>query len=83
MFRSILYVLTFQVACQHLLSLPVDVHGRALPKRPKDVSRDIQQLAIRLVEQNAVRHYEVLSMDLIGNALAMLADLKALYKDKQ
>jgi len=71
------------VACQHLLSLPVDVHGRALPKRPKDLSRDIQQLAIRLLEENAVRHYEILSMELIGNALAMLADLKSLFKDKR
>jgi len=71
------------VACQHLLSLPVDVHGRALPKRPKDVSRDIQQLAVRLLEENAVRHYEILSMDLIGNTLAMLADLNTLYKDKR
>jgi len=71
------------VACQHLLSLPVDVHGRALPKRPKDLSQDIQQFAMRLLEENLVRHYEILSMDLIGNALAMLADLKTLYKDKR
>ena len=71
------------MACQHLLSLPVDVHGRALPKRPKDLARDIQQLGLRLLEENAVRHYDILSMDLIGNALAMLADLKTLYKDKR
>jgi len=71
------------VACQHLLSLPVDVHGRALPKRPKDLARDIQQLGLCLLEENAVRHYDILSMDLIGNALAMLADLKTLYKDKR
>jgi len=72
-----------QVACQHLLSLPVDVHGRALPKRPKDLSRDIQQLALRLLEDGAVRHYEILSMELIGNALAVLADLNSLFKDKR
>ena len=71
------------MACQHLLSLPVDVHGRALPKRPKDLSRDIQQLAVRLLEENAVRHYEILSMDLIGNALTMLSSMKALHKDKR
>jgi len=61
----------------------VDVHGRALPKRPKDLARDIQQLAARLLEENAVRHYEILSMDLIGNALVMLDNLQALYKDKR
>ena len=72
-----------QVACQHLLSLPVDVHGRALPKRPKDVSRDIQKLAVRLIEEHAVRHCEILSIDLIGNALTVLAELNALYNDKR
>ena len=71
------------MACQHLLSLPLDVHGRALPKRPKDLSRDIQRLAVRLLEENAVRHYEILSMDLIGNALTMLANLNTLYSDKR
>jgi len=72
-----------QVACQHLLSLPVDVHGRALPKRPKDLSQDIQQLALQLLEQSAVRHYEIMSMDLIGNALTVLADLNTLFRDKR
>jgi glycerone phosphate O-acyltransferase len=72
-----------QVTCQHLLSLPVDVHGRVLPKRPKDLSRNVQSLAVRLVEEGVVRHYEVLSLDVIANGLATLVDLNTMYKDKR
>jgi glycerone phosphate O-acyltransferase len=77
------FLLAYWVACQHLLSLPVDVHGRALPKRPKEMARNVQQLSIRLLEDGATRHYEILSMDLIGNGLSMLADLRTLYTDKR
>jgi hypothetical protein len=59
------------------------VHGRALPKRPKEMARNVQQLSIRLLEDGATRHYEILSMDLIGNGLSMLADLRTLYTDKR
>jgi len=78
-----MYSVYVQVVCLHLLSLPVDVHGRALPKRPKDLSRNIQSLAIRLIEEGVLRHYEVLSMDLISNGLTALSDMKAMFKDKR
>lgn len=77
------FLLAYWVVCQHLLSLPVDVHGRPLPKRPKDLTKDVQKLAIRLLEENAVKHYEILSLDLISNGLLMLMDFGTMYKDKR
>lgn len=66
-----------------MLSLPMDVHGRPLPKRPKDLTKDVQRLAIRLLEESAVKHYEILSLDLINNGILMLMDLGTMYKDKR
>jgi len=77
------FLLAYWVNCQHLLSLPMDRHGRPLPKRPKDLAKDVQKLAVRLLEENAVKHYEILSMDLITNGLTMLIDMGSMYKDKR
>lgn len=77
------FLLAYWVVCQHMLSLPMDVHGRPLPKRPKDLTKDVQRLAIRLLEESAVKHYEILSLDLINNGILMLMDLGTMYKDKR
>lgn len=77
------FLLAYWVVCQHLLSIPIDVHGRPLPKRAKDLTKDVQKLAIRLLEENAVKHYEILSLDLINNGILMLMDIGTMYKDKR
>ena len=69
--------------CQHLLSLTGDIQGRPLPKKPKVITKDAQRVALHLVQEHLVRHYEVLSLDLIGNGLAVLSDMGAMYKDKR
>ena len=80
-YHSLMNVFKFQVMCQHLLSLTHDIHGRPLPKKPKEIAKEAQNLGIRLVQENVLRHYEVLSLDLLGNALSSLNDFGAMYRD--
>ena len=77
------YFSVFQVLCQHLLSLTGDKHGRPLPKKPKQIAQDAQKLGIALIQEGVVKHYEVLSLDLLSNGLAALADIGVMYKDKR
>lgn len=77
------FLLAYWVVCQHLLSLPVDIHGRPLPRRPKDLTKDVQRLSVRLLEESAVKHFEILSLDLINNGILMLMDVGAMYQDKR
>ncbi len=72
-----------QVLCQYLLTLTSDVNGRPLPKKQPALARDAQQLAVRLLQENVVKHYEILSLDIISNGLSVLADLGAVYRDKR
>ena len=76
-------MLPLQVLCQHLLSLAIDVHGRPLPKRPKDIAKDAQRLGIKLLQENLIKHLEVVSLDLLGNGLSALADMGCMFKDKR
>ena len=73
----------FQVLCQHLVTLPADTHGRPLAKKPKLIARDAQTLAVRLLQDGVIKHYEVLSLDTLGNGLASLTAMGAMYRDKR
>lgn len=61
----------------------MDVHGRPLPKKPKLIALDAQRLAIRLIQESIIKHFEVLSLDIIGNGLNALTQLKAMFRDKR
>lgn len=69
--------------CQYLLTLASDVSGRPLPKKQPALARDAQQLAVRLLQENIIKHYEILSLDIISNSLTSLADIGAIYRDKR
>lgn len=77
------FLLGYWVVCQHLLSLTHDVHGRPLPKKPKEIAQDVQNLVVYLLQQRIISHYEILSLDLINNALKTLIDLNAMHKDRR
>ena len=77
------YYLYIQVLCHHLISMPGDLHGRPVPKKPKAIARDAQKLGIRLLQENVLKHHEVLSLDLLSNGLNALVDMGAMFKDKR
>lgn len=77
------FLVSYWVLCQYLLTLTSDVNGRPLPKKQPVLARDAQQLGIRLLQENLVKHYEILSLDIISNGLTVLADLGAVYRDKR
>ena len=63
--------------------MKVDLTGRALPKKPKDLAKDAQNLASTLLQEGAVKQNEILSLDILGNGLAALTDFGAIYRDKR
>ena len=73
----------FQVLCQYLLSIPIDATGRSLPKKPKPLAYEAQRMVFTLVEDGTLKHMEVLSMDLLNNALISLVNMNAIFKDKR
>lgn len=77
------FLLGYWVVCQHLLSMNGDLHGRPLPKKPKDLAKDVQKLIVKLIQDNSVKHYEILSMDLIGNCINALVEMGAVHKDRR
>ena len=72
-----------QVLCQYLLSLPGDIQGKPLPRKPKNFSKEAQKVAVRLLQENVIRHYEILSLDLLGNGLLALVEMGCMYKDRR
>ncbi len=72
-----------QVLCQHLLTLTNDIHGRPLAAPPKKIIKYAQLLAVDLIQENVIRHYEILSLDILGNALGILTDMGAMHRDKR
>lgn len=76
-------VVLLQVLCQYFLSLPGDIQGKPLPRKPKNFTKEAQKVALRLLQENVIRHYEILSLDLLGNGLLALVEMGCMYKDKR
>lgn len=77
------FVCLLKVLCKHLITLPAGTHGRPLAKQPKLIAKDAQQLAVRLLQDGVIKHYEALSLDILGNGLNAMTALQAMYKDKR
>ena len=65
------------------MMLQPDTHGRPLARKAKLITKDAQQLGIRLLQDSLIKHYEVLSLDLLGNGLNAISLMNAMYKDKR
>ena len=63
--------------------LQSDSHGRPLARKAKLIAKDAQQLGVRLLQDAIIKHYEVLSLDILGNGLNAISLMKAMYKDKR
>ncbi|KAI0215209.1 hypothetical protein LSAT2_032715 [Lamellibrachia satsuma] len=77
------FLLGYWVLCQYFLSLPGDIQGKPLPRKPKNFTKEAQKVALRLLQENVIRHYEILSLDLLGNGLLALVEMGCMYKDKR
>ena len=73
-----------KVLCQYLLSMTcTEVGSRPLPKKPKELIKEAQQLAVTLVQEGVIKNYEILSLDMLGNALTSFIDMGAVTKSKR
>lgn len=77
------FLISYWVLCQHLLSLPVDVHGRALAKKHKEIAIDAQHLGLKLLQDSVIKNHEILNLDMLSNGLHSLIDMGTMYKDKR
>ena len=58
-------------------------HGKPLVKLPKTIAKDAQALSARLLREGAVKHMEILSLDMMSNSLHALYHLGAVHKEKR
>ena len=69
--------------CRYLLSMQTGAHGKPLAKVPKTIAKDAQSLSARLLRDGYIKHMEVLSLDMMNNALHALYHLGAVTKEKR
>jgi len=77
------FLMTYWVLCQYLLSLTCDVHGRPLAVKPRVLVLGAQRLSLNLLQDSVVRHYEILSLDILNNGLTALKGMGAMYADRR
>ena len=58
-------------------------HGKPLVKLPKTIAKEAQMLSARLLREGAVKHMEILSLDMMNNSLHALYHLGAVHKEKR
>ena len=58
-------------------------HGKPLVKLPKTIAKDAQSLSAKLLREDAVKHMEILSLDMMNNSLHALYHLGAVHKEKR
>ncbi|XP_060070929.1 dihydroxyacetone phosphate acyltransferase-like [Ylistrum balloti] len=77
------FLLGYWIVCRCLLSLHTDVHGKPKAKTPKVIAKEAQMLSARLLRDGAVKHLEVLSLDILNNGLHALFHMNAVSKEKR
>ncbi|ESO96500.1 hypothetical protein LOTGIDRAFT_159917 [Lottia gigantea] len=77
------FLIGYWILCRYLLSMDPNVHGKPLSKPPKSIIKDAQSLSARLITEGVIRHYEVLSLDMMNNALNSFYFMGAVRKEKR
>ncbi|XP_074649512.1 dihydroxyacetone phosphate acyltransferase-like [Tubulanus polymorphus] len=70
------FLLAYWITCQYLMFLPANEM-----KPPKTMARSVQSLITQLLLQCAVKHYEMLSLDMINNAIHSLVNMDAVIME--
>ena len=72
-----------QILCQYLLSNHPNVAGKPLAKTQKNLVKEAQMLTARLLQEGVVKHYEMLSLDMMGNGLHALFAMGGVSKERR
>jgi glycerone phosphate O-acyltransferase len=71
-----------QILCQYLLSLTL-TGTRPIAKQYKHIIKESQALVTRLLQEGVVKHFEMLSLDLLSNGLNAIIEMGAVTKEKR
>ncbi|RUS83045.1 hypothetical protein EGW08_009184 [Elysia chlorotica] len=77
------FLLGYWILCQYLLSNHPNVAGKPLAKTQKNLVKEAQMLTARLLQEGVVKHYEMLSLDLMGNGLHALFAMGGVSKERR
>jgi glycerone phosphate O-acyltransferase len=77
------FLLGYWILCQYLLSNHPNVAGKPLAKTQKTLVKEAQMLTARLLQEGVVRHYEMLSLDMMNNGLHALFHMGAVSKERR
>ena len=73
----------FQLMCQFLLSSRMQVAAKPLARTQKSLTREMQILTARLLQEETIRHFEILSLDMANNCLHALFHMGGVSKEKR
>ncbi|XP_064623219.1 dihydroxyacetone phosphate acyltransferase-like [Lineus longissimus] len=76
------FLLGYWVLCQYLLSLTL-TGTRPIAKQYKHILKESQALVTRLLQEGVVKHFEMLSLDMLGNGLNAIIEMGAVTKQKR
>lgn len=77
------FLLGYWLMCQFLLSSRMQVAAKPLARTQKSLTRELQILAARLLQERTIRHFEVLSLDMANNCLHSLFNMGGVSKEKR
>ena len=59
------------------------MNGKPLARPPKVMAKEAQLLSAQLLRDGIIKHHEVLSLDMMNNALLALYNMGAVKKEKR
>ncbi|KAK7103571.1 dihydroxyacetone phosphate acyltransferase-like [Littorina saxatilis] len=77
------FLLGYWLMCQFLLSSRMQVAAKPLARTQKTLTREMQVLAARLIQEETIRHFEILSLDMANNCLHALFHMGGISKEKR
>ncbi|XP_041353504.1 dihydroxyacetone phosphate acyltransferase-like isoform X2 [Gigantopelta aegis] len=77
------FLLGYWIVCRYLLSMSPGVNGKPLARPPKVMAKEAQLLSAQLLRDGIIKYHEVLSLDMMNNALLALYNMGAVKKEKR
>ncbi|XP_059144177.1 dihydroxyacetone phosphate acyltransferase-like [Physella acuta] len=77
------FLLGYWIMCQYLLSNHPNIAGKPLAKTQKMLVKEAQMLTARLLQEGVVKHYEILSLDMMNNGLHALFHMGGISKERR
>nr|KAG5704262.1 hypothetical protein BaRGS_012550 [Batillaria attramentaria] len=77
------FLVGYWLMCQFLLSSRMQVSAKPLARTQKSLTKEMQALCARLLQEETIHHHEVLSLDMANNCLHALYHMGGVGKEKR